>query len=337
MKKLLMAVTALACLGSVALAGPNAGGALILHSNPGVVYTVDVSNYCGQGGLTACEAALNSRPLDDASAVQHVIAAFPNGSSPRLASISFGWSYGAFVVLQAYGHCADLEVAQATWPASGSGTALNWNAARLTQLTDVYWVAAYGYQEPGSLCLIPHPTQGATFADDDVPSNLDAIQGLGCFGFGQPGNTPCPVVQAFGACCFPDGSCQVLTPQECQSANGAYQGDSTQCTPGLCPLPVGACCDPATGNCTIETQADCESHGGHYQGNGVPCTEGLCPPPPPGDGACCILGAPCQIMTQTQCDAAGGTYFGDDSTCDPSPCPVPTIERTWGQIKSNYR
>jgi hypothetical protein len=44
---------------------------------------------------------------------------------------------------------------------------------------------------------------------------------------------PCPT----GACCFGDGTCQVLTGEGCATAAGAYQGDNTVCSPNPCPPP----------------------------------------------------------------------------------------------------
>ena len=56
MKTFLMAVAALACIGSVALAGPNAGGVILVH-NPNLPYAGQ-GDYCGQGGaLASCEQA----------------------------------------------------------------------------------------------------------------------------------------------------------------------------------------------------------------------------------------------------------------------------------------
>jgi hypothetical protein len=37
-----------------------------------------------------------------------------------------------------------------------------------------------------------------------------------------------------GACCFADGSCQVLTSAECSSQGGSYQGNDTDCDPNPC-------------------------------------------------------------------------------------------------------
>jgi hypothetical protein len=39
----------------------------------------------------------------------------------------------------------------------------------------------------------------------------------------------------FGACCHPDGSCELVLPGTCQ---GSYQGDGTSCTPNPCPQPT---------------------------------------------------------------------------------------------------
>jgi len=40
-----------------------------------------------------------------------------------------------------------------------------------------------------------------------------------------------------GACCFVDGSCQVLTQANCTALTGVYQGDGTTCNPNPCPIP----------------------------------------------------------------------------------------------------
>jgi hypothetical protein len=37
-----------------------------------------------------------------------------------------------------------------------------------------------------------------------------------------------------GACCFPDGSCEDLTEEACEAADGEYQGDGTDCESDEC-------------------------------------------------------------------------------------------------------
>ena len=180
MKKTLLAIGTLCLVGSPVLAGPNANGSLILAWADGVVQCFDggagVEDYCGATGIQNCTDALVETTGADVI-VLNVIAAFSPFSNPRLAGVAFGWSYDEEeVFLRDYGSCGDFELPNNDWPASGSGTAVTWSVAQLGQLTDVYWLAAYNYYgNPQLLALEPHPSQGAVFADDDVPSNLDPI------------------------------------------------------------------------------------------------------------------------------------------------------------------
>ncbi len=55
------------------------------------------------------------------------------------------------------------------------------------------------------------------------------------------------------------------------------------------------------------------------------------------EGACCVEEM-CEILTEDECAARPGVYQGDDTVCDPNPCDiVPTIERSWGQIKGSFK
>ena len=63
---------------------------------------------------------------------------------------------------------------------------------------------------------------------------------------------PCP--QPDGACCFADGACAVLLPEDCQTADGTFFGGP--CDPNPCPQPLGACCFP-DGTCQYLNQSDC--------------------------------------------------------------------------------
>ncbi len=38
-----------------------------------------------------------------------------------------------------------------------------------------------------------------------------------------------------GACCDPNGTCRVETPEDCAARSGTYQGDGTPCSPNPCP------------------------------------------------------------------------------------------------------
>ncbi len=318
---------------STALAGPNAGGTLILHSNPALVYCSDTPSYCGQSGLTSCDAAINHKDGAD-TALLFALAAFSSSASPRLSGITFGITYPDGLSLVAYGACGDFELATAGWPSSGEGTAVTWNSARTTQLVDVYWFAGYNYYSPtpSVLALTPHPTQGAMFADDSIPSILDPIAALGSFGFDTPGSTPCPGAAVPGACCFADGSCTVLNETECGDAQGTFQGPGTNCDPNPCAQPLGACCH-LDGTCEVLSAGACNEHGDEWFG-GATCDPLPCAPL----GACCFDGGICEILPEDHCVEDGGVYQGDNSACDPDPCtPVPTQTKSWGEIKHNYR
>jgi len=276
MKKALLAVAALSCMGSAALAaGPNANGTLIAAVSVGTVYTTDNTGYCGSSTTTDCNAAVTHVDGVD-PAVINIIAAI--AGSPRLAGLTFGVTYSAGVTLIEWGTCGDFELPDGAWPASGSGNAVTFSSAQTSNLTEVYWFAAYNYYgNPELFGLGPHPTQLGNFADDDVPSNIDPILGYGAIGFNAPGSVACPGTGPVpGACCLPDGTC-VITPDRatCEAVGGTYQGDGTTCEGTNCPQPArGACCIGT--DCVILTADDCAAQGGDYIGDDVPCDPTPC-------------------------------------------------------------
>jgi hypothetical protein len=280
MKKALLAVAALSCMGSAALAGPNANGTLIAALSVGTVYTVDNTGYCGSSTTGACGDAVVTHTGDQV-AVINIIAAFP--APARLAGLTFGISYSdPGVAILESGHCGDFELPDGTWPASGTGTAVTWGAAQTSNLVEVYWFAAYNYDGgANSLGLIAHPGQGGNFADDDVPSNIDPIAGYGVFGFNMPGVLACPPDgPRMGACCFPDGSCAVLFQADCEAQGGTFQGEGSSCDGVVCdqPDPTGACCVGTV--CFVLTADECAAQGGVYKGDDVPCDDTICLPVP---------------------------------------------------------
>jgi hypothetical protein len=86
-----------------------------------------------------------------------------------------------------------------------------------------------------------------------------------------------------GACCFEDGTCQVLDADACLTAGGAYQGDDTSCDPNPCPQPPpveGACCFE-DGSCEVLGADACLTAGGVYQGDDTSCDPNPCAQPEP--------------------------------------------------------
>ncbi|MBK8231785.1 MAG: hypothetical protein IPK72_14655 [Candidatus Eisenbacteria bacterium] len=146
--------------------------------------------------MTHCTDLVTSVPASsEVATVFFVLAAFPLDSSPRLKGLSFGITYPPEdLLLVADGTCADFSMESTTWPASGSGIAVTWNATRLSTITEVHWFAAYCYSPsiPTTFAVGPHPSQGGAFADDAVPARIDPIETYGTLGFGCDGVPVCP-------------------------------------------------------------------------------------------------------------------------------------------------
>ena len=84
-----------------------------------------------------------------------------------------------------------------------------------------------------------------------------------------------------GACCLPDGGCEVMTEDTCVEGNGGlWQGADTDCTVTCPPFPTGACCVSA--NCIAGlTEWDCTTiFGGEWRGAGSSCSTADCTAPP---------------------------------------------------------
>ncbi|MFC1765983.1 GEVED domain-containing protein [Planctomycetota bacterium] len=79
------------------------------------------------------------------------------------------------------------------------------------------------------------------------------------------------------ACCFPDGSCADLTPEECKEQGGVPQGTGSDCSTVNCSLPEfkQACC-LADGTCIDATASQCRALGGTPQGLGTDCSSTYC-------------------------------------------------------------
>lgn len=128
-----------------------------------------------------------------------------------------------------------------------------------------------------------------------------------------------------GACCYYDGSCQLLTKPECDADAYSFGDDSWSvswskglyCDEVVCPV-LGACC--LESGCVETTLESCESEGGQYQGDGTDCDTAICPGIP--WGACCFEDSSCDDgLVQSECDAAGGIFMGFGTYCAFVDCP----------------
>jgi hypothetical protein len=118
-----------------------------------------------------------------------------------------------------------------------------------------------------------------------------------------------------GACCLPNGTCEIMGQVSCESAQGTYNGDNTQCaTIPPCAQP-GSCCLPE-GGCSILSQNQCNAIFGIYGGNGSNCATANC-----AGGACCLPDGSCVFTVQSICqNEFSGTFNGDGTTCGTQRC-----------------
>jgi hypothetical protein len=113
-------------------------------------------------------------------------------------------------------------------------------------------------------------TFGGSYGADNGASATVGFTGNGStignipWSFNQAVITPATVlsfvVAGTGACCLPDGSCQVLATNQCSLQNGTYRGDNSVCAGQNCPMP-GACCMP-NGSCIQLASSLCPAQGG---------------------------------------------------------------------------
>ena len=145
-----------------------------------------------------------------------------------------------------------------------------------------------------------------------------------------------------GACCLPDGTCEVLSSYACSAAGGVHHGPDTVCEPDLCEYAccvdwdcigdfskslcdvfdgywaLGERCDAGfecEGACCLDdmecldTYADvCATMGGEFI-PGAQCSDDPCPQ------ACC-LGTECELYTEADCAMLGGLFVGGPCTPD---------------------
>lgn len=186
----LLLILAILTFPRTAYGGPNAGGSLILHTNPLLAYSIG-TDYCNRDSLLTCDLAVTTTDLLE-STIVFVVAAFPDSSEPRLQAATFGLEFDEERIdISDYGSCADFELPNPSWPASGTGTAVTWSAPKTSLVVPIYWLCVTA-SDTTSLSIVRHPTQGGAFADDSVPAAVDTVSAFGSLGFGVQGELPCP-------------------------------------------------------------------------------------------------------------------------------------------------
>lgn len=309
-------------LPAAAKAGPNAGGTLLLHVAEELQYTSGQASYCRDFNLASCDQADTRIDGLDVHIV-YAVAAFPLEASPRLSAVSFGLQYDAGIKIVAWSNCADFEVCQFGWPRSGFGTALSFNEPQAEHLRPVYWFAMYSETgEPGTMRVVPHPGQGAAFADDSLPVSIDPVETLGTLGFGASGSSPCGELPLdAGACCVPGRGCIVAQQTSCEAWGGWFQGVEVACSNVDCEHLAGACCLP-DGSCEFLSSADCDARlAAIWVGANTTCSPATCAPYQV-VASCCFVDGSCRMLSPPDCRLEGGRFQGE-VYCDPNPCPPP--------------
>lgn len=263
-QRLALGVLVLSAIATVASAGPNAGGVLVVHA-PGIAYSTDNSGYVGQSGVwcghddpigvhtcppydppdgaSPCvETAANptSSKAEGELEVWYVMAAFPAHSCPQLKAVTFRLQYQNVAVLQAGVDDANVFTLYNTdpdgvggdWPGTGSGVAWSWsgdanNRVVTSHLWELCWFGGYGYAGTGAstFSVVQHHQEGNRFfVDGSTPPVQDAIAGYGTLGFLGTTGTNPTPQQLNKACCI-DGTCYVYTLAECNSHGGNTNGN----------------------------------------------------------------------------------------------------------------
>jgi hypothetical protein len=222
--------------------------------------------------------------MDNAQVIW-LLAAFLPQQSPAVTAIHFGIRHNLPVgqdYFAWYSPCPDYSGQQQDpgWPETGFGNIVAFYPPVTDHLFRFYWFALYVDGPDNYFGTCPYPgTNEAKFVDDGNPPVEDPCTNFGTVRWDGTGHNDCPVfTEPAGACCFLDGSCQMMWPERaCTDEGGAYQGDGVPCDPNPCEdNRTGACCLDMDGNCVILRQADCYIQGGEYQGPDVPCDPNPC-------------------------------------------------------------
>ena len=162
-----------------------------------------------------------------------------------------------------------------------------------------------GCAPPGACCISGDCVSGETQQSCEEQGGI-WFEGEDCATF------ICPE-----ACCYPNGSCDLVPRHVCLEQGGNPQGPGTTCADVSCPLLYEACCF-SDGICRDLLPSDCLWQGGVPQGAATNCNIVQCEPM----GACCVRGDCVGVMDADRCLLNGGTWF-ELLDCTTVTCPLP--------------
>lgn len=181
-----------------AWSGRNSGGSLIVHAEPGLVYSADY-DYCGQSYFDpgrCTDAITQVDELPGEASILWILAAFPAGASPAVVLAQFGVENtvgpGAIV---GHGPCGPVSftIPHAEFPSSGTGIAVAYYPTVYRTLFPVYWLAIEG-ASGDTFATTADPVIGsAVFVDESSQPQSDEIYGFGIARWGSAGDNDCPL------------------------------------------------------------------------------------------------------------------------------------------------
>ncbi len=191
-------------------------------------------------------------------------------------------------------------------------------------LSDAYDIArvdfSAGAGEPAdgqgfdSVTIVGQAVGACCFPDGACELRVDEQACLNDGGAYQGNGTICGSASCPGACCLGDASCQDgLARDDCWAMNGSYMGYATQCATTEC---TGACC-LRDGTCEDAWPRDnCWNNGNQFAGEGVLCADVNCL-----DAACCLPDGSCvDGLTINDCESQGADYRGLYTSCATETC-----------------
>jgi hypothetical protein len=110
------------------------------------------------------------------------------------------------------------------------------------------------------------------------------------------------------ACCFGDGTCLDLLPNDCAAQGGNPGALGSDCSTSIC---TTACCF-ADSSCQDLGVDDCVAAGGIVQGEGTTCADTACPP---GNDVCATAFGPLMVPSSTIGTTIGATTDSDVESC----------------------
>jgi hypothetical protein len=178
------------------MAGKNAGGALIVHTQDAYVFSAGTVCTTTHSTPASCEEA-NTRSDKDVGTVIWLLAAFPATSSPGVSGIYFGIDYDDSLSVDRSTKCTpagSMEVPDSGWPYEGRGNSIAFGTPIVgNRLFPFYAFKIDGGTNSSYFSTAINQTGGyAAFIDDSSPPESDLVTRFGTVKWYQSGVNYCP-------------------------------------------------------------------------------------------------------------------------------------------------